>query len=187
MIRLARPEDTSSILEIYAPYIRDTSITFETEVPSESEFAGRIRTYMINFPWLVFEKDQKVAGYAYAARYRERAAYQWGVECSVYIHPEFHRAGIARQLYQALFRILKFQGFTTVYAVINLPNDSSVALHETLGFHHFATYEKVGYKLGRWKNVGWWQLTLNDYIDNPPPVTKFSEISTSAIDRLLKV
>lgn len=185
MIRLAQPEDASTMLEIYAPFIRDTSITFETEVPSVSDFAERIKTYMIHFPWLVFEENGMVAGYAYASRYRERAAYQWGVECSVYIHPEYHRKGIARSLYQTLFQILKFQGFTTVYAVINLPNDHSVALHESMGFHHFATYEKVGYKLGKWKNVGWWQLTLNDYIDNPSPVIKFNEIDSTEIKTLI--
>ena len=186
MIRLAKPEDTSAILDIYAPYIRETSITFETEVPTIESFQERISTYLTNWPWLVFEKDGQIAGYAYAGRYRERAAYQWGVECSVYIHEDYHRQGIAKALYTVLFRALKELGYRNVYAVINLPNDQSVALHESMGFRYFATYEKVGYKLGRWKNVGWWQLVINEYGDDPEPVRKFSQLSADEIDILIK-
>ena len=166
MIRQAKPTDAVAILDIYAPYIRHTSLTFETKVPAVADFANRISSYLENWPWLVYEKNGHVVGYAYASRYRERAAYQWGVECSVYIHSDHHRCGIARALYTKLFAILKMQGFTTVYAVINLPNDQSVALHESMGFKYFATFEKVGYKLGKWKNVGWWQLQLNEYSTN---------------------
>jgi L-amino acid N-acyltransferase YncA len=182
MIRIAKPADAGAILDIYAPYVRDTSITFETEVPSVSDFEKRIQKYLENWPWLLYEINGRIAGYAYASRYRERVAYQWSIECSVYIHDDHLRSGIASALYSRLFSILKIQGFTTVYAVINLPNDPSVALHESIGFTHFATYEKVGYKLGRWKNVGWWQLQLNEYLQEPPAPIKFSamrnEIST---------
>ena len=177
MIRLAKPADAAAILDIYAPYIRDTSITFETEIPSTADFADRISLYLENWPWLVYEKKGVIAGYAYASRYRERSAYQWSIECSVYIHDDHHRSGIARSLYSSLFSILKIQGFTTVYAVINLPNDPSVGLHESMGFTYFATYEKVGYKLGRWKNVGWWKLQLNEYLQEPSAPIKFSAIS----------
>ena len=186
MLRLAHPADASAILEIYAPYIRDTSITFETEVPSIRDFEDRICNYLVNWPWLVYEENGRVAGYAYASRYRERTAYQWGVECSVYIHDDFHRQGIARILYIALFRILKELGYRNVYAVINLPNDQSVALHESMGFRHFATFEKVGYKLGKWKNVGWWQLIINEYVHDPAPVKKFSELSELEINNLIQ-
>lgn len=176
MIRIATPQDAAAMLAIYSPYVRDTSITFETEVPTLDEFAERISNYLVSFPWLVFEENGEIAGYAYASRYRERPAYQWSVECSVYIHDEHHRKGIAQKLYQKLFELLKLQGFMNVYAVINLPNDPSVALHESLGFHHFATYKNVGWKLGKWKNVGWWELQLNEYVDNPKTVQKFSEL-----------
>jgi phosphinothricin acetyltransferase len=107
-----------------------------------------------------------IAGYAYATRYRERTAYQWSVESSVYIHNDFQRTGIGRVLYDVLLEILKRQGFRNVYAVINLPNDKSVQFHESCGFTWFATYEKVGYKLGRWKDVGWWKLSINDYVES---------------------
>ena len=186
MIRLAKPTDAAAILEIYAPYIRHTSITFETEVPAVADFANRISSYLEIWPWLVYEENGQIIGYAYASRYRERIAYQWGVECSVYIHKDHHRKGIASILYKKLFAILKMQGFTTVYTVINLPNDESVALHEKMGFEYFATYKNVGYKLGKWKNVGWWQLQLNDYLDAPVPPVKFSAVSNQTLEKLLK-
>ena len=166
-IRLANPSDASAILDIYAPYILNTSLTFETEVPTIEAFSKRINLYMENYPWLVCEIDGLVAGYAYATQYRERAAYQWCTESSVYIHDQFQQKGIARALYSALFEILKYQGFRTVYAVINLPNIKSVAFHEKCGFSWFADYKNVGYKLGQWKTVRWWQWQLNDYCDDP--------------------
>lgn len=184
-IRLANPSDAKSILNIYAPYIESTSFTFETDVPSEEEFAERIRNYLHNWPWLVCEADGMIAGYAYASRYRERTAYQWSVECSVYVHDDFQKRRIASALYRALFEILKRQGFRNVYAVINLPNDKSVALHENFGFMHFATYEQVGYKLGNWKNVGWWRLILNEFGNDPESPVKFSEMDKIFLPEIL--
>jgi L-amino acid N-acyltransferase YncA len=184
VLRLATPADAQGILDIYAPYIENTSFTFETEVPSTEDFAERIRTYLINWPWLVCEVDGIIAGYAYATRHRERTAYQWCVESSIYIHNDYQRAGIAKALYMALFEILKKQGFRNVYAVINLPNDKSVKFHETCGFSYFATYEKVGYKLGKWKNVGWWQLSINEYGDEPAAPIKFLELDKTFLPAL---
>jgi len=184
IIRLATEEDAKGILDIYAPYIENTSFTFETETPTIDAFKERIKTYLINWPWLVWEVDGKIAGYAYATRHRERAAYQWCTEASVYIHDDHQRSGIARALYTALFEILEKQGFRNVYAVINLPNEKSVAFHESCGFVYFATYEKVGYKLGRWKNVGWWKLQLNEYNMEPEPPIPFSEMDQSFLAEL---
>lgn len=185
-IRLATPEDAAGILAIYAPYIQNTSYTFETEVPSVQEFAERIRSYLVNWPWLVWEEEGKVAGYAYGARYRERVAYQWCTESSIYMHDDFQKAGIGRRLYTTLIEILKRQGFRNVYAVINLPNEKSVAFHEKSGFTHFATYEQVGYKLGKWKNVGWWRLVLNEFGDEPAAPVKFSALDKSFLPALLQ-
>jgi phosphinothricin acetyltransferase len=184
MIRLAKPTDAAAILDIYGPYISNTSFTFETEVPAVPAFADRIQSYLVNWPWLVCEIDGKIAGYAYGSKHRERTGYQWCVEVSIYIHDDFLRAGVGQALYTALFDILKKQGFHNVYAVINLPNDKSVRFHEGLGFTHFATYEKVGYKLGKWKNVGWWQLILNEYIDEPPAPVKFAEMDKGFLPEL---
>lgn len=183
-IRIATPEDARSILEIYAPYITHTSLTFETEVPSEQAFAERMRNYLQTWPWLVCEVDGNIAGYSYATRYRERTGYQWCTESSIYIKDEFKGTGMAKALYSALFEILKRQGFRNVYAVINLPNDRSVVFHESCGFSWFATYENVGYKLGQWKNVGWWRLQINDYSDEPDPPIAFKKMDKSSLKEI---
>ena len=185
VLRLTSEKDAKGILAIYAPYIESTSFTFETEVPSVEEFAERISTYLINWPWLVCEIDGRIAGYAYATKHRERTAYQWCTESSVYIHDDYQKAGIGKALYTALFEILKRQGFNNVYAVINLPNEKSVAFHESCGFEYFATYEKVGYKLGQWKNVGWWRLIINEFGDNPGTPIPFYKLDKGFLASVL--
>ncbi len=179
LIRFASSSDAKDILAIYTPFISDTSLTFELEVPSEQEFADRIETYMQEWPWLVCEINGVIAGYAYASRYRERPGYQWSCECSVYIHDNYLKRGIARALYSALTEILKRQGFRNVYAVINLPNEKSVSLHEKCGFEWMATYENVGYKLGKWKDVGWWVKKINAYVDEPDSPIPFNNLDKS--------
>jgi len=186
MIRTATPDDSESILKIYAPYIEQTSYTFETEVPTLDSFKERISFYLKNWPWLVCELDGVIAGYAYGTRHRERVAYQWSIESSVYVHDDYQRMGVARAIYTALINILKLQGFRNLYAVINLPNDKSVSFHEKLGFEYFATYKNVGYKLGRWKNVGWWQLQLNEYSLEPEPPMNFSTLDITKIRKICK-
>jgi L-amino acid N-acyltransferase YncA len=187
MIRITTTDDAEPILKIYAPYIENTSYTFETEVPSIDAFRERISSCLQNWPWLVCEIDGVIAGYAYGSRHRERVAYQWSVESSVYVHDDYQRTGVARALYTALIDILKLQGFRNLYAVINLPNDKSVSFHEKSGFEYFATYKNVGYKLGRWKNVGWWQLQLNEYSIEPKPPVKFSEIKTKETEGIFEI
>ncbi len=187
IIRLATPADAKGILDIYAPYIENTSFTFETETPTIEQFAERIRTYLLNWPWLVCETEGKIAGYAYGARYRERVAYQWSAECSIYIHDDYQKKGIGRILYSSLFEIMKLQGFRNLYAVINLPNDKSVAFHESMGFTWFATYEQVGYKLGKWKNVGWWRKILNDFEMDPQPPIPFEKFDSLSLSRLFPI
>ncbi|MET0392631.1 MAG: N-acetyltransferase family protein [Chitinophagaceae bacterium] len=185
LIRLATPADAAAILAIYTPYITDTSYTFETEVPSAETFAARITAYLAQWPWLVCEIDGRVAGYAYGARYRERTGYQWCVESSVYIHDDYRRRGVGEALYTALLALLREQGYRNVYAVINLPNEKSVAFHEKMGFTWFATYEKVGYKLGRWKDVGWWQCIVNDYTDEPAVPVSFAALDKGFLSPVL--
>lgn len=184
MIRIATENDAVGVLSIYQPYIENTSFTFETEVPSLNSFKERINTYLITFPWLVCEIDGMIAGYAYGGKHRERTAYQWCVESSIYIHDDFQKSGIGRALYSALIEIFRKQGFRNVYAVINLPNDRSVQFHENCGFEYFATYEKVGCKLGKWKNVGWWRLSINEYGDEPAAPIKFSELNKDFLPTL---
>jgi phosphinothricin acetyltransferase len=134
----------------------------------------------------VCEIDGVVAGYAYGSKHRERIAYQWSVECSVYIHDDYLKAGVGTALYSALIELVKLQQFRNLYAVINLPNERSVAFHEKMGFEYFATYKNVGYKLGKWKDVGWWQLQLNEYSLEPAPPVRFSEMNMQTVNGILQ-
>src|SRR5207247_775030 len=134
VIRLAGDKDAAAIAAIYAPFVESDATSFETEPPSVAEIKKRIKETTVAYPWLVCVCDGVIAGYAYATRHRVRAAYQWCVETSVYVHSDFQRSGVARGLYTSLFAILAAQGFVNAYAGITLPNARSVALHEGLGF-----------------------------------------------------
>jgi L-amino acid N-acyltransferase YncA len=184
-IRTATISDAPGILEIYSPFVRHTATSFETALPSITEIEGRISKCLQKFPWLVCTIDGTVAGYAYASSHREREAYQWNAESSVYVNKNFRCKGIAGALYTALFDLLKTQGIRNVYAGITLPNDASVKLHELFGFTLFATYDHVGYKLGQWHKVGWWKLGINHYDPEPPPPLKFSDLDPPYLSGLL--
>lgn len=159
-IRLAKPSDAAAINAIYAPSITEGVASFELVLPTDAEMAERIRRTVGERPWLVYEDGGAVWGYAYAARHRERLAYQWSVEVSVYVHRAKHRSGVARALYQELFQELTRLGYYNAYAGITLPNAASVALHESFGFAPVGVYRHAGFKLGRWWDVGWWQKSL---------------------------
>lgn len=159
-IRSVNSEDTKSILEIYEPYVLDSPTSFETEIPSLHAFKARIQDYTAKFPWIVFEANGEVVGYAYASSHRSRCAYEWSVESSVYVHPQHQGKGIGTKLYKELFRLLKIQGVVNIFAGITLPNEGSVKLHETLGFEQIGKFKDVGFKQGKWWDVGWWQLQL---------------------------
>lgn len=180
-IRVARAEDAAGMLEIYAPHVSYGTCTFETVVPSREDFSQRIEKGLSRFPWIVFEENNRIGGYVYASTHREREAYQWTCECSVYVHPDLKGRGLGSKLYSVLFELLKSQGLFNVYAGISLPNEASIRLHEKCGFQHFAVYENVGYKLGAWQKVGWWKLQLLPYKLNPPPPLKFSMLPPSLI------
>ncbi|MHA7111544.1 N-acetyltransferase family protein [Sunxiuqinia elliptica] len=176
-IRIAKLEDAPEILEIYKPFITDTAVTFEEEVPTVEELKKRIKAILLQDPFLVCEYKRQVVGYAYASSYRSRAAYRWNRETSVYIHPQFRRKNIARHLYNTLIGIAKMQGYVQLYGVITLPNPGSVALHEAFGFKQLTVYHKVGFKLEQWHDVGWWMLTLEDnLLKKPADPIPFSSI-----------
>ena len=158
---------------IYAPYVESTVISFEVVPPSPREMRLRIETVLSRFPWLVYEQDGAVVGYAYAAAHHARAAYQWPVDAGIYIDRECHGRGVGRQLYTALFGILLKQGVVNVYAGISLPNPKSVGLHEALGFRPIGVYRNVGFKLGAWHDVGWWHLQLQRLPSSPMPPISF--------------
>jgi phosphinothricin acetyltransferase len=172
IIRLATPADAQSVLDIYAPIVRETIISFEYDVPTVEEMADRIAEKVQRYPWLVYERDGQMMGYAYAGTWRARKAYSWVVESTIYVHPAAHRTGIARALYSTLFDLLRLQGYCQVMGGIALPNDASVVFHEALGFTPVGIYRKVGHKQDRWVDVGWWQLELDASTEAPqPPLT----------------
>jgi phosphinothricin acetyltransferase len=173
MIRVALPEDAAAILRIYAPIVRETAISFEVEPPTPGEMAQRIATTLPHLPWLVCEQQGEVLGYVYASPHRARAAYQWSVDVTVYIQAQARRTGMGRALYHALFELLSLQGLYTCYAGITLPNLASVGLHEALGFQPVGVYQAVGYKLGAWHDVGWWQRAFQPRPSLPTPPTAF--------------
>jgi phosphinothricin acetyltransferase len=168
-IRLAGPSDGDALAAIYAPIVRESATSFELVPPTGAEMAARVEAVLAHAPWLVLERGGEVAGYAYASRHRERAAYQWSVDVSVYIAEAHRRAGVARALYDRLFAALRLQGFYVAHAGVALPNPASVTLHESLGFRPIGVYPAVGFKLGRWHDVGWWRLALRAPDDAPQP------------------
>lgn len=168
MIRHAGPGDATAIAEIYEPIVRDTFISFETEPPSHEEIAHRITESLL---WLIYEEHNRILGYAYAAPFHRRSAYRWSTEVSVYVAPKAQGRGIARKLLHELLDHLSTRGFVNAFAGIALPNPASITLFESFGFSQVAVHRKVGFKLGAWRDVGWWQLQLRDASIPPPQVT----------------
>ncbi len=169
LIRFALERDAAQIQAIYSPIVSQTATSFEMEPPSIDEIRRRITDTLLHLPWLVCEHQGQVLGYAYASRHRVRAAYQWSVDVSVYVHAEARRMGIGRAAYHSLFQILRRQGFYNAYAGIALPNPASVGLHESVGFKPLGVYKEVGFKFGAWHDVGWWWLLLQPKAIPPQP------------------
>lgn len=172
-VRIAREADAEAVAAIYAPYVLQTPITFEERAPSPEDMAARMRKILESHPFLVFEQDGAVLGYAYASPHKQRAAYRWSVDVAVYVAAAVHRRGIGRALYSRLLDILARQGFHTAYAGITVPNDNSIGLHQAMGFRHIGTYREVGFKLGEWRDVGWWGLSISAS-DRPGEPAPFS-------------
>lgn len=168
IFRFAEAHDAQQVQAIYAPFCEATPVSFETAAPTVTEMAQRIERIGQRMPWLVCEQDRVIAGYVYASLHRERAAYQWSVDATAYIAPKFRRTGVGRGLYTSLFKILALQGYFKAYAGITLPNPGSVGLHEAVGFTPVGIYRGVGWKLGAWHDVGWWQLALRPETLSPP-------------------
>ncbi len=167
VLRDATPADAAACAAIYAPYVTDTAITFETEPPTVEQMAARIETASKTYAWLVLEDGGRVVGYAYGGRFHARPAYRWAAEVSVYLQTGRRRTGGGRALYAALLARLRERGFRIAIAGMTLPNEASVGLHEALGFEQVGTYRRIGYKLGRWHDVAWMQCELADAADEP--------------------
>jgi len=180
--RLADISDSEEILNIYAPYIRDTYISFETEVPSVSEFARRIETICRQYPFIVCLVEDKIIGYAYASKHRERAAYCYSVDVSIYVLPEYHGSGTAYKLYEYLFYILKELGYYSAYAAVVVPNDRSICFHQKFGFSVIGTFQKAGYKFGKWLDVIWLEKAIKSYDKAPGAVKSMNELSVDCFN-----
>lgn len=161
-VRAASAADAEAIQAIYAPVVLGTAISFEEVPPSAEEMRGRILATLETYPYLVAEQKGVVIGYAYASQHRARAAYRWAVDVTVYIAQDARRMGVGRRLYETLLPMLETLGYRSVYAGIALPNESSIGLHERLGFRHIGTFPQVGYKHEAWQDVGYWFLKLGD-------------------------
>jgi L-amino acid N-acyltransferase YncA len=160
VIRDATVNDAEAICAIYNPIILNTIISFEEEAVPVAAMASRIESVRAKFPWLVAERGSRFAGYAYATRWRERAAYRFTVETTAYVAEELRKQGVGRSLYEALLARLRMQSVHSALGVIALPNPESIALHEKCGFKKVAHFEQAGLKFGRWVDVGNWQIVL---------------------------
>ena len=164
-VRLATPDDAESIAAIYAPYVRDTAISFDEEAPTPGAMAHKIASTLENYPYLVFDEGDSVLGFAYGSLHRAKPAYRWSVETTVYAAQHLHRRGIGTALYAELLDILTRQGFHAAFAGIVPPNQGSVGLHEAMGFVYIGTFAEIGFKHGRFHDLGWWRRTL---AEGPP-------------------
>jgi L-amino acid N-acyltransferase YncA len=162
LIRAALISDASAMLAIYAPVVRDTAISFELEAPTLQEFEERIRKYSKSWAWLVAEVNGEVVGYAYGSSHRERLAYQWSTETTVYVAESARGQGVGNLLYRELMPALAAKGYCNAYAAIASPNVGSVALHEKVGFRSIGVFPSVGRKFDQWHDVGWFHYKLRD-------------------------
>jgi phosphinothricin acetyltransferase len=184
-IREAVAGDGAAFAEVYAPYVRDTVISFELQPPSAEEMSRRIEAIGLRHPWLAAEQGGQVLGYAYGCEHRSRAAYRWDVDAGIYLAASAQGRGIGRRLYLALFEILRRQGYINAYAGITLPNAASVGLHESLGFSPVGIYRNVGYKHGAWHDVGWWALGLQPLPPQPQEPVPYPDFDPATLRRIL--
>lgn len=181
-VRMAALEDAEEIYYIYEPYILNTVITFEYEKVPVELFRERMKKVMEKFPWLVCIIDDEIAGYAYCSPHLERAAFGWDCECSVYLNEKYHRRGIGTALYNAMFNIIKKQGFYNIYSLICVPHESSVALHKKYGFTEVGTYNNTAYKLGRWRHLLVMEKRLKETTGEPEPIVSVHNIDKNFLE-----
>ena len=165
-LQFARVEDAREILALYSTYI-DTAITFELEVPSLEDFSQRIASISQHYPYLICKQDDANIGYAYAHKFKERPAYQWDAELSIYLDSRVHTRGLGKQMYLCLIDILRIQRVHNVYGIVTLPNEKSQRLHESLGFSPAGVMHRTGFKNGAWRDVAWFEKTILPYEDEP--------------------
>jgi L-amino acid N-acyltransferase YncA len=178
--RLARTTDATAIHGIYAPVVRDTPISFEVEAPGVEEMASRIEKVLTGRPWLVYEEAGEILGYSYATTFRDRPAYNWSTEVSIYVRPDAHGRGLGRHLYKTLFEVLRAQNYCCVVAGATVPNAGSERLHETMGFQLIGRYPAAGYKFGAWHDVVFWYMRLRELPEKPLELININELVKTA-------
>ncbi len=180
-MRMATTADAAAIQAIYAPYVADTVISFETVPPTVEDMAGRIGAILATYPYIVGIRGGRIIGYAYAGRQMERAAYQWNATLSVYLDKEQVGSGCGSRLYRALLSILELQNIRNVYGGVTSPNPRSERLHERFGFSAVGVYHRTGFKFGRWIDVAWYEKRLNESEGEPPPVIPVQALDARAL------
>jgi phosphinothricin acetyltransferase len=176
-VRLAVPSDGARLAEIYRPAVLESRISFEERAPDGAEMSRRVAQVMERTPWLVAEDGGLLLGYAYAGRHRERPAYAWSVETSIYVDATLHRGGVGRRLYATLFELLTLQGIQSAYAGVIQPNPASANFHRAVGFTEVGTFRDVGFKSGAWCDTLWLQRALGNHPVPPPPVRLLPQLA----------
>ncbi len=182
-LRMAVPGDAETILEIYAPYVKETAITFEYDVPTVEEFRKRIEKTLLKYPYLVVEADGDICGYAYASAFHVRAAFEWCAEASIYVRRGYEGMGFGRKMYEALEDILKRQHIINLNASIAVTdcadaylNDNSKDFHTHMGYRYVGTFRQCGYKFGKWYDLIWMEKMLDKHPDVPQKVLTWREV-----------
>ena len=183
MIRLAKESDVAAMLAIYKPFVENTAITFDLVVPTLAEYTQKMNKVLKEAPWLVCEMNGQVMGFAYANAYREKEAYKWTRELTVYVREDVRTKKYATALYYSLIEILKCQNYRNVLAAITLPNIPSVSFHERFGFHPVGVFDNVGYKLGKSHKVGFWQLSIQEATEPAKEIISLENILNSEIGK----
>jgi L-amino acid N-acyltransferase YncA len=190
-IRTAAPEDAAELLRIYAPYVEKTVITFEYEVPSLSEFRGRLERTLPRFPYLAAVRDGEILGYAYTGAFVGRSAYDWSAETTIYLRQDQRKQGLGRRLYQALEDVSRAQHILNLNACIGYPETedeyltrNSAQFHLHLGYSPVGEFHNCGYKFGRWYHMIWMEKMIGEHTAHPLPVIPFSRLDPEALAAL---
>lgn len=185
-LRLATPADADQVLQVYAPYVRDTAVSFEYQPPTSAQMTARMEEILETYPYLVWDEPDGIKGYAYAHRYGPREAYSWVAELSIYTHPSVQGTGVAEALYRALIQLLREQGVWRAYAIVTWPNPSSRRFHEKLGFRVYGQFPNAGYKHGQWYDVLHMELALREGNGTPAPLRPLDDLPQVLIEDTLR-
>lgn len=185
-VRCAEPDDANAILNIYAPFVTDTIVTFEHTIPAPAEYHDRIENTLKEYPFLVCMDAEEIIGFAYAGRFRTRAAYDWDAELSIYISPYYTGKGLGSRLYNMLMILLSRQNVVNVYGCLALPNPGSERLHQAMGFDRLGEFPKAGYKHGRWVNTVWYGKAIIPYDIPAKPFIPFPLLDAKSVSEVLE-